>query len=402
MRAVLAAVLLAAACGSAPPPVAAPKVGPPVAREDAVKGASDAVTSIYESLGHGDSDGLMTLASAKLVVFGPRRGDALANRSDALVALAKVVSRQAKASLASSALQVVPSAGGHSAWAFDVVEIQGEPMAALAVLENNDDIWLVEAATLGRTPTAKLAAKELAADAVVPPGMSGVAAKVDAAADGAAEKFRRGLGEQATWGDELAARGDALVVGPRAGEVTHGKADVKKLWKKRLKVNTHEALAGELTGATTPDGKLAWITAPVTRTADGAAVLPLRVFAVYARSGDDWKLVALQETVALAEPGAALAMLKKAPAATAARATVAAADGDAPAVPAKAKKPRKAKKKARAVEAEADAPAEAPKPAVASTDEDDAPVVVKHPKKAKKPPKKKPVVADDDDGAGSD
>lgn len=401
MRAVLPAVLLAAACGSAPPPVAAPKLGPPVAREDAVKGARDAVTSIYESLDHGDSDGLMTLASAKLVVFGPRRGDALANRSDALVALGKVVNRQSKAALASSALQVVPTAGGHSAWAFDVVEVGGEPMAALAVLENDDDMWLVGAATLGRTPTAKLAAKELADDAVVPPGLpglTGTAAKVDAAAEGAAEKFRRGLAEQATWGDELGARGDALVVGPRAGEVTHGKAEVKKLWKKRLKANTREALAGELAGATTPDGKLAWITAPVTRTADGAAVLPLRVFAVYARSGDDWKLVALQETVAIDEPGAALAMLKKAPAGAP---VVAVAPSDAP--PPKAKKPRTAKKKAKPVEPADDAPVEAPKPAVASTDdEDEAPVVVKHKKKAKKPAKKKPVAADDDDGAGSD
>ena len=248
-----------AACGASQAQVAEPEDQPPIAKAEAEKGASDAVGSIYDSIGHGDSDGLMTLASEDLVVFGPRRADALANRSDALVALGKEVSAKKKPALASSNLQVSASAGGHSAWVFDIVDVGGQPLAVTAVLTNSDDIWLVDAAALARTPTAKALAKELARDAIVPPGMSGVGAKVDGATKAVADKFQRGLGDQSTWGDELGARASSMFIGPDAGDIAHGKKEIKKLWKKRLRANTREVAVGELAGATTPDGKLAWI-----------------------------------------------------------------------------------------------------------------------------------------------
>ena len=62
-------------------------------KEDAVderkaeKGAKDLVAEIYESIGHGDTDGLMSLLADPLIVFGPRRTDAMGTRADALVAL---------------------------------------------------------------------------------------------------------------------------------------------------------------------------------------------------------------------------------------------------------------------------------------------------------------------------
>ena len=382
----LASVLLlaAAACGGSKPAVVEPKAQPAVDAKDAQKGATDVVTSVYEQIGKGDTDGLMTLATKELVVFGPRRGDALANRSDALVALGKEVDPKKKSALVSSTLQVVPTRGGHSAWAFDIVNVGGEPLAITAVLTNNDDIWLVDAAALARTPTEKIATKELARDAVVPPGMSGVVAKVAPSAQAAAEKFQRGLAAQDAWGDDLGARGDAIVVGPSAGEITRGKKDIKKLWKKRLKANTREIAVGEVAGGTTPDGRLAWVSAPVTRVSDDGPPMPLRVFAVYEKSETDWKLVALQESVAIDAPGAGTALVKKAPPPAAkpeAKPETAASDDDA--AKAKAKKPKKPKKpKAKPAGDDDDATAQS-----ASRDDDDADAPRK-PKPKKKKAKK--------------
>jgi hypothetical protein len=387
------------ACGGAKQ-VAEPKQQPAIGAKEATKGATDVVTSIYDSIGHGDSDGLMTLAAEQLVVFGPRRGDALANRSDALVALGKEVSAKKKAEIGTSTLQVTPAAGGHSAWAYDVLDVGGEPMVITAVLTNSDDIWLVDAAALARTPAAKVMAKELARDAIVPPGMTGFAAKIDTPAQAVVDKFQHALGAQSEWGDDLAARDTALVIGPNAGEVAHGKHEVKKLWKKRLKANTREVAVGDIAAGTTPDGQLAWVSAPVTRASDDGAPVPLRVFAIYENRASDWKLVALQESIAVDAPGAGAALAKKAPAAAPAKP----ADDAAPAKP--EKKSKKKAKPAASDDTTADADAPAPpkkktkkKPVDADADassdrtsaDDDAPAKPMH-------KRKKPAASDDDNG----
>ena len=48
-------------------------------------------------------------------------------------------------------------------------------MTLTAVLGNADDIWQVQAAALAETPTMKSIRAELKKDAIVPPGLSGVA-----------------------------------------------------------------------------------------------------------------------------------------------------------------------------------------------------------------------------------
>ncbi len=80
------AAITGAACGGGTAQ-RAPAAKPAV---DATKAESDAkglVTEIYQSIGHGDIDGLMTLLAPPLVVFGPRRPDAMTTRTDAVVAL---------------------------------------------------------------------------------------------------------------------------------------------------------------------------------------------------------------------------------------------------------------------------------------------------------------------------
>jgi ketosteroid isomerase-like protein len=310
-----------------------------VSERKAEKGAKDLVDEIYESIGHGDTDGLMSLLADPLIVFGPRRGDAMATRADALVALKAEVDPKAKKkpALHSGSLEIVASPGGHSAWAFDVLDVAGQPMALTAILTNADDIWQVHAAALAETPPMKSIRAELKKDAIVPPGLSGVA-KVDSGAQAAVDKFKKGLADQQVWGDDLGARSDAVVIGYASGDITRGKADIKKLWKKRLKANTRDSAAGDVTAEITPDGELAWVSAPVVRFADDDDPLPLRLFAVYEKAGSDWKLIALQESLAVDAAGAGVNYRKMTPPALAKA-------EEPPKPPPTEEKPKKKKKK---------------------------------------------------------
>ncbi|HUJ57423.1 MAG TPA: nuclear transport factor 2 family protein [Kofleriaceae bacterium] len=310
----LALLVAVTACGGSAPPPAAPQAEQAVDETKAERGAKDLVHEVYEDIGHADTDSLLALLSDPLIVFGPRRADALATRADALVALKQHVDPKAKhkPELRSGDLAVIASPGGRSAWAYDVVDVAGQPVALTAVLSNTGDVWLVTAAALAQTPPMRQVKAELKQDAVVPPGMTGIA-KVDPGARAAVDKFQRGLATQQVWGDDLAMRSDAVVIGPSAGDLARGKAEIKKLWKRRVKENVREVAAGEITAGATPDGELAWVSAPVVKFDDLDEPLPLRVFLVFEKAGADWKLIALHESLALDAPGAATALKKIAP-----------------------------------------------------------------------------------------
>lgn len=306
--AIALAVALAAAigCGGSGPRPAAPAAAPAVDERTAKKDAKGVVIEIYQTLGRGRTDSLFSLLSDSVIVFGPRRMDATVTRSDALVALGVVVDAKGRgkqrAQLRSSGVEVVVSQGGHSAWAFDVVTIDGNPLAVTAVLSNTDDLWAVTAASVAETPTGKQVRDEAQRDAIVPPGATAVA-RIAPGASAAVDKLRRGLLDQRSWGDELASRTDAIVAGPMAGQVARGKQAIKRLFAARLKSNVRAAVSGEIAAATTADGQLAWVSAPITRVADGEEPMPLRIFAVYEKSGADWTMVALHEALAVGEPG---------------------------------------------------------------------------------------------------
>jgi ketosteroid isomerase-like protein len=296
------AVLAVAACGGGKP-AAAPRLDP-VDERKAEKEAKGLVTEIYDTIERARTGGLMPLLADPLFVLGPRRADALSTRSDALVALRETLEALGKKtpSLSSNGLSVVVSPGGLSAWAVDTLSVQGDRMAVTAVLTNHDDFWLVTAASLAYTPPMKQVRAKLEKDAVVPPGVSGVK-KLDNAARAAVDRFTRGLADPAIWGDDLGGRTNAVVIGPAAGDVTRGKGDIKKLWKKRAKSFVRAAPAGDVSAGVTADGQLAWVSAPVVRFAEDDEPLPLRMFAVFEKSGADWKLIALHEALAFDEPG---------------------------------------------------------------------------------------------------
>jgi len=314
---VLAIAVLAACGGGGGSGAAGGKakpVGPAIDEKKAEKEAKSLASEILETLERGNKDSLFTLLDDSLIVFGPRRTDAASNRTDALVALGEVIDPKAKKKLAlrSSSLDVVASSGGRSAWAFDVIDVDGEPHAITAILSNADDLWLVEAALVAHTPTRSSIKTEQGKDAVVPPGATSKA-KVDPAARGAVDKFQKGLLDQAAWGADLASRTDAIVIGPGVGEVTRGKKEIKKLWKKRVEHKTRAAASGDIVAAVTKDGQLAWVTAPITMVSEKLEPLPLRAFAVFEKAGNEWTLIALHEALAVDQAGAGTAFKKTLP-----------------------------------------------------------------------------------------
>lgn len=301
-------------CGGAAKSTKKEDVGPAIDERTAEKDAKGTLEEIYGSISRGKPDNLFSVVDEQVIVFGPRKADGFANRTDAIVALNKVVDPKDAKAVRSGKLDVVVSPGGRSAWAFDVVDVDGTSMAMMAILSSEDDFFRVTAAAVAKTPSLRDIRAEAKKVAVVPPGASAAAA-IDDEAEGAVERFKKGLLDQQVWGDDLAARSSAIVIGPANGEVARGKKEIKKLWKKRVEAETRAATSGDISAHTTADGKIAWVTAPVTRVEKDEEPLPLRVFAVFEKSDDAWKMIALHESLALDEPGAGAEFVKVLPAA---------------------------------------------------------------------------------------
>jgi ketosteroid isomerase-like protein len=306
-------VLCLAACGGDGGGSKKP-IGPAIDEKTAIKDAKGLAQEILQTLGRGNKDGLFALLDDAVIVFGPRRAGVATTRTNALVALGEVIDAKAKKKVAlrASALDVVASQGGRSAWAYSVLAIDGAPHAVTAILVNSGDVWQVNAALIAKMPPKPSIKAELAKTAVVPVG-AGAKENIGANARGAVERFQKGLLDQESWGTDLASHPNAIVIGPGAGEVTRGTKDVKKLWKKRVELHTRAVIAGETTAAVTADGQLAWVSAPITRAADRESPIPLRAFAVFDRAGAGWRLAMLHESLAFDQPGSGASFTKSVP-----------------------------------------------------------------------------------------
>jgi ketosteroid isomerase-like protein len=308
------ALIVGTACGASAPAATKKKdVGPAVDERTAEKDVKGTVEEIYQAISRAKPDNLFSVVDEKLIVFGPRKGDALGTRTDALVALGKVVDSKSKehTQVRSGELAVVASPGGRSAWAFDVVNVDGTPLAVIAIMSSEDDFFRLTAAAMAHTPSMREIRSELKKDAIVPPGVGrATASNIASGAKGAVERFQKGLLDQQAWGDDLGSRTEAIYIGPAIGEVTRGKKEIKKLWKKRIEAETRAATSGEVTAEITADGQLAWVTSPITRVEKDEDPLPLRAFAVFEKDGDGWKMIALHESLAVDEPGAGAAFAK--------------------------------------------------------------------------------------------
>ena len=107
---------------------AEPRRTTPVDERTAEKDAKDLVDEIYESIGHGNTDSLMSLLDEPLDRVRPaqqRRAREPAPTPSSRSA--RSTEAKKKPRLHSGELAVVASPGGRSAWAFDVVDVDGEP-----------------------------------------------------------------------------------------------------------------------------------------------------------------------------------------------------------------------------------------------------------------------------------
>ncbi len=317
-RFALGLLALVAACGGGEAVTTAKRPKQPdIDVETAAAEVKGHLEELYTTLEGGNKDSLFSLLADPLYAFGPRPDDALATRADVLTALGELVDKKEKKTvkLRSKGPTVVVAKGGRSAWATDLVQVNGTATAATIVLTNADDLWLVETVAIAETPSAEELTSGLTAASIVPPGAQGEK-QIATDAKAAVAKFQAGLLDQEQWGNELAQRADAIVIGPAEGEVARGKKAIKKRWKQRTEAKTRLALAGDIAAAVTADGQLAWVSAPVTRaTAEGDPV-PVRAFAIYELTEDTWTMVALHELVAVGEPGAGDKFMKILPPAT--------------------------------------------------------------------------------------
>ena len=275
----------------------------------AEKDAKGLVTEIYQSVGHANTDGLMALLADPLIVFGPRQADAMGTRADALVTLQRVRSiakdEDKKPALHSGSLEVVASPGGLSAWAVDAIDVDGQPMAVTAVLSNADDFWVVVAAALAETPSMKSVRAELKKDAVVPPGMHGHREGRPTAPRARSTVQARPRRSRSVWGDDLGKRSDAIVIGPAAGDVTRGKKTSRSCGRSATKVNTRYAVGRRgHRGRSRPTASSRGSARRSCSSPTMTSPLPLRLFSVFEKTDDDWKMIALQESLAVDEPGA--------------------------------------------------------------------------------------------------
>jgi len=142
-----------------------------------------------------------------VVVFGPRPLDAMATRSDALVALGKIVDPKAKKARRGAlgwtryvvTLARRPPRRGRA----DVVSVGGQRLAVTGRADQQRRHLGVSAAVLAETPTGKQVKAEAAKDALVPPGLA-AAAKRDPGRRATRSRAvsRRASSIQQTWGDE--------------------------------------------------------------------------------------------------------------------------------------------------------------------------------------------------------
>jgi ketosteroid isomerase-like protein len=302
-----AALLCASACGGGgPAPVKAP---PPVEASEAEAGARDLIAEIYRSLGRGDAGGMLGLLSPQLVVIGPDPTTVYLDKSAAIVALTDAFDGLGKHKIKSKSLVVFAAPKGHSAWAVDKVTFDGATYLMAAVLTEADELWEVAAVSLSRP----VKDKEVA-DAVRPASLPATTTPDAAAILAIFQEAIAGREEAIDQLDE-----DALLVG-RNGTISDGSDKVAKAWikpvkkpKKKKKKKKKKHAEDEVEAppppppsamldarsdphiAFTPDGDLAWVVADVDVAEPDAAAVPLRFFYVYARAGDDWRLVVAHE-----------------------------------------------------------------------------------------------------------
>jgi hypothetical protein len=88
-----------------------------------------------------------------------------------------------------------------------------------------------------------------------------------------------------------------VAIGGPGKEFKRGPKSIRRAWKKALKSHPKVTLRGAMRASVTPDGALAWLVADVEASHDDMKPTPHRYFAIYERSPQGWRMVAIHQAV---------------------------------------------------------------------------------------------------------
>jgi hypothetical protein len=211
--------------------------------------------------------------------MGPTAGDLHTTRGEIVVAASERFDIADRHRVNSRGLIAISSPSGQSAWIADRVDIDRTRYTLVAVLAQVDEIWYVLAVHLGRVACSE-----------PPDELPNLPGGVDAEAQEVADLVRSGAAAPGEFLDQLAAHWNIAVFGPGKRDFARGKKRIKRLWKKRKISDTPLSLEGEMRAGVTPDGALAWVAA----NARAGEAPPQRLFWIYERGDDGWRLVLMQ------------------------------------------------------------------------------------------------------------
>lgn len=290
--------LIVAGCGGSSAPVVERPEG--VEPDEAVREARDLIEEAYASLRRGDAEGLLPLLADDVFIVGPGASHVLPTGSDALVAFGDFLddAKVKKHKLKSRDLQVVASSGGHSAWATDHVELDGATYALTAVLVHDDDLWTFRAIHVSQTWKPKQLAKRELEDGRPFPALAGAAPPAQRQLLDLAEAAITDLQARLDQLPDVEADAgfDAIVLGAAPRGATHGVKKITKAWKKALKKQPPDTDPEGAAGfGVTDDDAIAWVCANVVT--DDDPPFPHRLFLLYVRDDDAWRLMAIHDAM---------------------------------------------------------------------------------------------------------
>lgn len=243
------------------------------------KNARSTAREVYRAVRKGRASNMQTLLSDDAFVLGPTLADVYATRADTVVAATDRFEMADRHRVQSRGLVAVSSPSGKSAWIADQVDLDGARYTLAAVLAQVDEIWYAVAVHLGR-----------AADTPAAETLPDLPGGVDDSAREVVELVRAGAAEPAQFLKQLADHWNVAVLGPTRRDMSRGPKRIARLWKRRKIAKQPIELLGEVRAGATADGVLAWVAAN-TRTGEAA---PRRIFWIYERTEDGWRLVLMQ------------------------------------------------------------------------------------------------------------
>lgn len=289
----VAAVL--AACGGTTSRGAVVPIADSEERSHAAEQARSLVQEAYQTLRRGNVGGLQTLVSESLFAVGPGPEQVYSGRADALDALTQLVTVGRKHRVTSRGVVAVSSPSGKSAWVADQLNVDGTQLRLTAVVAEIDELWTIVALEISVPVTDKEARK--LADGDQGAQAAPVEGSVDEAAREVVELFQQAAAAPEQFSEQLSDQDEVVAIGEGPRDFRRGAKSIRRAWKKDVKANPTMTLAGGLRASVTPDGALAWIAAGVDASREGVKPVPHRYFAIYERSPEGWRMVAMHSAV---------------------------------------------------------------------------------------------------------